>query len=161
MATAAFLASSSDALSINWRASANCLRNFGACSCSVDLSVATFCLNGRSWPHTERLAYAQGDSIHWRVVNFTELDHPMHLHGFYFRMDAVGNGVSDSIYTTAEQRMAVTEIIAPFQTMALSWQADRPGKTALTKKPKPTAEDKAARTENLKNVLGGAKLVFD
>ena len=91
------------------------------------LGHGTMAINGLSWPHTERLAYAQGDSIHWRVVNFTELDHPMHLHGFYFRMDAVGNGVSDSVYTTAEQRMAVTEIIAPFQTMALSWQADRPG----------------------------------
>ena len=44
-------------------------------------------INGLSWPHTERLAYAQGDSIHWRVINFTELDHPMHLHGFYFRAD--------------------------------------------------------------------------
>ena len=91
------------------------------------LGHGTMAINGLSWPHTERLTYAQGDSIHWRVLNFTEADHPMHLHGFYFRLDARGNGVADSIYPAATQRMAVTEILAPFQTMALSWQADRPG----------------------------------
>ena len=26
-------------------------------------------LNGRSWPHTERLGYAVGDSVRWRLVN--------------------------------------------------------------------------------------------
>ena len=91
------------------------------------LGRGTMAINGLSWPHTERLAYAQGDSIHWRVLNFTEIDHPMHLHGFYFRMDARGNGIADTVYSAAAQRMAVTEVIPPFQTMALSWQADRPG----------------------------------
>src|SRR5207247_31263 len=55
------------------------------------------------------------------------LDHPMHLHGFYFRMDSKGDGVTDSLYSSAERRMAVTEMINPFQTMSLSWYADRPG----------------------------------
>ncbi|HEU5217462.1 MAG TPA: multicopper oxidase domain-containing protein, partial [Gemmatimonadales bacterium] len=91
------------------------------------LGTATMAINGQSWPHTERLQYAQGDSIRWRVINFTEADHPMHLHGFYFRLDSKGNGVTDSLYSAAQQRMAVTEVIQPFQTMALAWQADRPG----------------------------------
>jgi len=26
-------------------------------------------VNGRSWPSTERLSYAVGDTVHWRVVN--------------------------------------------------------------------------------------------
>ena len=91
------------------------------------LGHGTMAINGLSWPHTEHLTYAQGDSIRWRVLNFTEADHPMHLHGFYFRVDAKGNGVTDSLYAAAEQRMAVTEIINPFQTMELAWQADRPG----------------------------------
>jgi FtsP/CotA-like multicopper oxidase with cupredoxin domain len=91
------------------------------------LGRGTMAINGLSWPHTERLSYAQGDSIHWRVLNFTEVDHPMHLHGFYFRMDAKGNGIADSLYSAAAQRMAVTEVIPPFETIALSWLADRPG----------------------------------
>jgi FtsP/CotA-like multicopper oxidase with cupredoxin domain len=84
-------------------------------------------INGRSWPHTERLRYTQGDSIHWRVVNFTPVDHPMHLHGFYFRVNAKGNGVTDSIYSADQRRMAVTEVVNPFHTIELAWKADRPG----------------------------------
>ena len=84
-------------------------------------------INGLSWPHTERLAYTQGDSVHWRVVNFTELDHPMHLHGFYFRTESKGNGLTDSLYTPEQRRMGVTEVLRPFGTMSLSWAADRPG----------------------------------
>ena len=91
------------------------------------LGRCTMAINGLSWPHTERLAYSQGDSIHWRVANFTESDHPMHLHGFYFRMESEGDGRTDTVYTSDQRRMAVTEVLQPFSTMSLSWLADRPG----------------------------------
>jgi FtsP/CotA-like multicopper oxidase with cupredoxin domain len=91
------------------------------------LSRCTMTINGLSWPHTEHLQYAQGDSVRWRVLNFTELDHPMHLHGFYFRVNSRGNGATDSVYTAAQRRMGVTEVLPPFQTMSLAWKADRPG----------------------------------
>jgi manganese oxidase len=91
------------------------------------LSRCTMAINGLSWPHTERLTYTQGDSVHWRVVNFTEIDHPMHLHGFYFRTDSKGNGLTDSLYAPEQRRMGVTEVLRPFGTMSLSWAADRPG----------------------------------
>ena len=107
-------------LAISWAFTVNPASKSG-------LGHGTMTINGLSWPHTERLGYTQGDSVHWRVVNFTESDHPMHLHGFYFRMDAKGDGVTDSLYTAEQKRMAVTEIIAPFQTMSLSWLAERPG----------------------------------
>jgi FtsP/CotA-like multicopper oxidase with cupredoxin domain len=45
-----------------------------------------FLINGRSWPHTERLTYRLGDRAHWRVVNLSTSVHPMHLHGFYFEV---------------------------------------------------------------------------
>ena len=80
-------------------------------------------INGRSWPHTERLEYTQGDSIHWRVVNFTEADHPMHLHGFYFRVDDLGNPAD----TSAHPHMAVTQVVVPLSAFTISWKADRPG----------------------------------
>jgi FtsP/CotA-like multicopper oxidase with cupredoxin domain len=91
------------------------------------LKRVVMAINGRSWPHTERLRYTQGDSVHWRVVNFTPIDHPMHLHGFYFRVDSKGNGVKDSIYSADQRRMAVTEVAGPFQTIQLAWRAERPG----------------------------------
>ena len=91
------------------------------------LSRCTMAMNGLSWPHTERLDYTQGDSVRWRVANFTDLDHPMHLHGFYFRTDARGDGLKDTVFTAAQRRMAVTEVLPPLQTMAIAWKADRPG----------------------------------
>ncbi|NNF03723.1 MAG: multicopper oxidase domain-containing protein, partial [Rhodothermales bacterium] len=55
-------------------------------------------INGQSWPHTERLRYAVGDTVRWRILNASAIAHPMHLHGFYFRVDARGNTDSDSAY---------------------------------------------------------------
>jgi FtsP/CotA-like multicopper oxidase with cupredoxin domain len=94
---------------------------------ATGLAHGTMTINGLSWPHTERLDYTQGDSVRWRVANLTGVDHPMHLHGFYFRMDAKGDGVRDTTYALPDRRMAVTEVILPFHTMALSWTPTRPG----------------------------------
>ena len=91
------------------------------------LDRCTMAINGLSWPHTERLTYTQGDSIRWRVINFTEIDHPMHLHGFFFRVNAKGDGVADSVYTPDQRRMGVTEVMAPFQTLSIAWKAERAG----------------------------------
>ncbi len=91
------------------------------------LKTVTMTINGLSWPHTERLEMTQGDSARYRIVNLSTLDHPMHLHGFFFRINAKGDGIHDTLYTPAEQRLAVTEIISPGQTMTLAWQATRPG----------------------------------
>ena len=91
------------------------------------LGRATMAINGLSWPHTERIDLVQGDSTRWHVINLTEVDHPMHLHGFYFQMEAKGDGVRDTVYARTEQRLAVTEIIAPGQTMTLAWSPTRPG----------------------------------
>lgn len=94
---------------------------------SSGLGRSTMAVNGRSWPHTERLAYTEGDSVHWQVINLTVLDHPMHLHGFYFRVNGVtANGV-DTAYTAAQQRMAVTEVLQPYNAMRMSFVAERPG----------------------------------
>ena len=91
------------------------------------LGRATMVMNGLSWPHTERLDYVQGDSVRWRVINLSGADHPMHLHGFYFRLEAKGDGVADTLFTGEQQKMEVTEIINPNTTIALSWLAERPG----------------------------------
>lgn len=85
--------------------------------------------NGKSWPHTERLTYSVGDSIRWRIISASATPHPMHLHGFYFRVDSRGNGSTDSdtVFATHERRMAVTELLAPGETMSIVWSPERPG----------------------------------
>jgi manganese oxidase len=86
-------------------------------------------LNGRSWPNTERLHYASGDSIRWRIVNTSFQPHPMHLHGFYFRVDSKGSARTgaDTIYTPEQRRMAVTELVGIGETMSMVWSPDRTG----------------------------------
>jgi manganese oxidase len=84
-------------------------------------------INGRSFPHTERIAATVGDSVHWRWVNASVRPHPMHLHGFYFRVDGKGTPGSDSAYTPDERRLVVTENMAAFTTMRVVWQPHREG----------------------------------
>ena len=87
-------------------------------------------INGRSWPYTERLHYAVGDTIHWRIINTTFQSHPMHLHGFYFRVDAAGSADSniDSVYAPSQRRLVVTEGMKfGGDTRMITWSPDRPG----------------------------------
>jgi FtsP/CotA-like multicopper oxidase with cupredoxin domain len=86
-------------------------------------------LNGRSWPYTERLRYSVGDSVRWRIINTTFQSHPMHLHGFYFRVDSHGSARAnvDSIYSSGQRRMAATEVIGIGENISLVFSPDRPG----------------------------------
>ena len=84
-------------------------------------------INGRSWPHTERLEYAVGETARWRIVNLTATPHAMHLHGFYFHVDSVGDGARDTRHAAANRPQAVTEQLAPGATMTLTWVPERAG----------------------------------
>jgi FtsP/CotA-like multicopper oxidase with cupredoxin domain len=84
-------------------------------------------INGRSWPHTERLTYRVGENAHWRVINASTVIHPMHLHGFYFQVDSVGDVEKDTVYAADERRMAVTELLPPGHTFSLTWTPERSG----------------------------------
>ncbi len=84
-------------------------------------------INGKSWPNTTRLSYTVGDTAKWRVINASVIPHPMHLHGAHFRVDSAGDGEKDSIFSNAEQRMAVTELMQPGRTMAVTWTPTHAG----------------------------------
>lgn len=84
-------------------------------------------LNGKSWPHTERLTLNTGDTLRLRVINGSDDDHPMHLHGFYYHVDASGTWHADTSLTPADRKLVVTETLRPTQTMSLSWVPTRPG----------------------------------
>jgi FtsP/CotA-like multicopper oxidase with cupredoxin domain len=91
-------------------------------------AAVRFAINGKSWPHTERLSYAAGDTVRFRLINATVAPHPMHLHGFYYKVDSRGNGSTDSVYDPhASPRMVVTERLAAGRTFALTWLPTRPG----------------------------------
>ena len=86
-----------------------------------------YTINGRSWPNTERIPATIGDSIHWRVINASDIPHPMHLHGFYYRVDAFSDPLAQLDERPARGAMVVTQLMPPFSTMSISWAPDRPG----------------------------------
>lgn len=84
-------------------------------------------INGKSWPDTERLDYTVGDSVRWRWINATASSHPMHLHGFYYDVEARGSAAADTAYDEAHRRRVVTELMLPGGTMGVRWTPSQPG----------------------------------
>lgn len=84
-------------------------------------------INGKSWPHTERLGLTVGDTLRLRVVNASARPHPMHLHGFYYTIDAQGDIRRDTANSPERRRLVVTEQIRQQRTMSMTWAPDRPG----------------------------------
>ncbi len=84
-------------------------------------------INGKSWPFTERTEVPMGDSVRWRWVNASVRPHPMHLHGFYYRMTARGGARADTVIRPDAQRLTVTEVMRARTTMAAAFAPDRPG----------------------------------
>ena len=86
-----------------------------------------FMINGLSWPATERLTYRLGEKVRWRVLNLTSQSHPLHLHGFYFEVDSLGDGTRDEPIQTSDRHQVVTQLIPSGKTMAMTWTPERQG----------------------------------
>ena len=86
-----------------------------------------FAINGKSWPATEHLTYKAGETVHWRIINTTPVTHAMHLHGFYFTVDGVGDLARFVNYPESKRRKAVTEGIDAGHTFDMTWIPERAG----------------------------------
>ncbi len=91
---------------------------------SFDIPV----INGKSWPYTERLEYVVGNEVRWRWLNTSAQLHPMHMHGSYFRVDAMGDGERDTVLSVAQRRLVATQLIPIGGTMTTYWQPREPGR---------------------------------
>ena len=87
----------------------------------------TFVMNGLSWPATERLTYQLGERVQWRVINLSSQQHPMHLHGFYFEVESLGDGVHDQPVPAADRHPVVTQLMRSGATMTMAWTPEREG----------------------------------
>jgi manganese oxidase len=88
-----------------------------------------FGINGRSWPRTERLTATVGDTLRWRIINANFDVHPMHLHGFYYRVDDFTGPLAGGVPFPPglAGRMVVTERMSGFTTMSMTWIPERGG----------------------------------
>jgi FtsP/CotA-like multicopper oxidase with cupredoxin domain len=92
------------------------------------VNVARLVINGKSWPHTERLSYEVGETVRFRVLNVGATVHTMHLHGFYFNVDSRGDEQSDSRFPAGSSPHLVnTERLPPGRTFSLMWRPTRAG----------------------------------
>ncbi|MBC7896729.1 MAG: multicopper oxidase domain-containing protein [Cytophagaceae bacterium] len=88
-------------------------------------------INGKGWPHTQRLDLMQGDSTRFRIVNALPLHHPMHLHGFYYRLESHGREGVDVPVPLGQQFLSNTDVVKPGSTTTLSFVANTPGNWLL------------------------------
>jgi FtsP/CotA-like multicopper oxidase with cupredoxin domain len=86
-----------------------------------------FLINGLSWPATERFTYRLGEQVRWRVVNLSSQSHPLHLHGFHFQVDSLGDGLRDVRSDDGSKPSVVTQLLRPGGTLAMTWVPERVG----------------------------------
>lgn len=88
-------------------------------------SVLVF--NGKAWPYNERLTFMQGDSVHFRIINAAAVVHPLHLHGFYFRVSHHGGERADTVVPRGRQPLQNMRTIPIGGSLTLSFLPTTPG----------------------------------
>ncbi len=91
----------------------------------TDFNIFTF--NSRAFPGTAPLVAKTGDRIRIRFGNVGQESHPIHLHGFNFKVVATDGG---DIPESA-QWPETTVLVDPGQTRTIEFVADTPGDWAL------------------------------
>ncbi len=85
-------------------------------------------INGKSWPFTERLMLQAGETVRWRVINASDLSHPMHLHGSHYYVEGLGDGEHYQAFSGDERPLVFTHLLEINETMELSWTPHYPGR---------------------------------
>ena len=90
-------------------------------------SLEALTVNGKSWPYSGGFTPSVGDTLRWRVVNASARVHPMHLHGFNFKVLSLGTLLKDSVFKPGFETAVVTQTMLPASTMNMQWVVSRPG----------------------------------
>lgn len=92
------------------------------------LAPAVATINGKSWPYTERFTFKVGETVRWRWLNPGVGSHAMHLHGFYYHLEGIGDAERFKSYNEAERPLVVTRVIDSGQTFDMTWVPERAGR---------------------------------
>lgn len=87
----------------------------------------TFTFNSRAFPGTAPLVAKTGDRVRIRFANAGQESHPIHLHGFNFKIVATDGGD----VPPSAQYPETTVVVFPGQTRDIEFVADAPGDWAL------------------------------
>jgi len=83
--------------------------------------------NGKEWPYNEQLTFTQNDSIHFRIINAAAVEHPLHLHGFYFRVSRSGGARADTVVPSSRQPLQNMRVVPIGGSISLSFLPTTPG----------------------------------
>lgn len=86
-----------------------------------------FTINGKAFPGTKTLTVRQGERVRLRLASIGQFNHPMHLHGAFFKIVATdGNPVPPLAQLTKD-----TVNVAPGERYDIEFIADNPGTWVL------------------------------
>lgn len=81
-------------------------------------------LNGKSSMHDTIFSVREGERISVMMHNMTGMSHPMHLHGHYFQVTAIGN-------RPVKGAIRDVVLVPPMETVTVTFDADNPGTWAF------------------------------
>jgi FtsP/CotA-like multicopper oxidase with cupredoxin domain len=81
-------------------------------------------LNGKASMHDTIFTVRMGERIEVMMHNMTTMAHPMHLHGHYFKVTAIGGNRIDGA-------LRDTVLVPPNETVSIVFDADNPGTWAF------------------------------
>jgi multicopper oxidase len=76
---------------------------------SGGMMSSAWTINGQAYPDAAPLNIQEGERVQVAMQNMSMIDHPMHLHGHFFR---VGNALKDTVVVPAHMGRVVFEFIA-------------------------------------------------
>src|SRR5262245_8284058 len=88
-------------------------------------SALTF--NGKAWPYNEQLTFKQNDSVHFRIINAAAVEHPLHLHGFYFRVARSGGFRADTVVPSSRQPLQNMRVVPIGGSISVAFLPTTPG----------------------------------
>ncbi|HVI08851.1 MAG TPA: multicopper oxidase domain-containing protein [Candidatus Binatia bacterium] len=88
----------------------------------------TATLNGKSYPYTEMLEYTEGETVRWRIINTSFSEHPMHMHGAFYKILSMGDFESDTGYSGEDRQSVVTQDLRDGHTMMMEWTPEHEGR---------------------------------
>ncbi|OJF90180.1 multicopper oxidase family protein [Alkalibacterium sp. 20] len=98
---------------------------FLGASMGMGMGNSTFTINEEVFPDTESIEVEEDDIIKATLINESQFDHPMHLHGHYFQIIAI-NG--EKLDNPIVKDMINVE---PGESIEIVFQADNPGAWAF------------------------------
>lgn len=98
---------------------------FLGASMGMGMSNMAFTVNDETFPDTEPIEVEEDDIVKATLINESQFDHPMHLHGHYFQITAINGEKLD--YPIVKDLINVK----PGESIEIMFQADNPGMWAF------------------------------